>query len=102
MRSRSILAIALAVVAFDCGARGVDLTKPVPEYKVFGAPKTTAAACMDCGTVTEVQHEFGTGQNLLVTVQMDDGRQLHMRRSTLEGISVGTRVHVNEDRVRSM
>lgn len=68
-------------------------------YKAF-PDRNLAAACTDCGSVTEVEHEFGDRASFLVHVAMDDGRELVVRRSSAEDLAVGSRVRLNEGRVR--
>jgi len=68
-------------------------------YKAF-PDRDVAAACTDCGSITEVEHEFGDRPSFLVHVAMDDGRELVVRRSSAEDLAVGSRVHLNEGRVR--
>jgi hypothetical protein len=68
-------------------------------YKAF-PDRELAAACTDCGSITEVEHEFGDRASFLVHVTMDDGRELVVRRQSAEDLAIGSRVHLNEGRVR--
>ena len=99
MAFRIPFSLVLAAPMMISAATTPPSSAPIREYKPF-PDRDLASACTDCGSVTEVEHEFGDRASFLVHVAMDDGRELVVRRSSAEDLAVGARVRLNEGRVR--